>query len=326
MSAPVLSVEGLHVRYPRSPPGVEAVRGVSLTVGAGETLAIVGESGSGKSSLCLAVMRLLPSGSRVDGRVQILEQDVTSAPEKVMQRLRGRTLAWVTQSGREALNPHLQVADQLTEAIRAHRAITRTQAQARAAEMLRRMGWETPALVLKAYPHELSGGMAQRVQLAMALLPEPQILLADEPTTALDVTTANHIRTLLGHACAEHNLALLLVSHDLGTAAMAQRMAVMYAGILVEEGPTDRLVNAPRHPYTQALLASQPRLDSPIPELPTPTPIGDLEDAPNSGCPFAPRCIHAMARCQEAPPWFRLSSAHRVACWLEADTTDADTP
>jgi oligopeptide/dipeptide ABC transporter ATP-binding protein len=316
VSVPALEVDGLRVEFGRLPATVQAVHRVTFSVAAGETVAVVGESGSGKSVTGLAVMGLIdPPGRITEGDVRLGGKALLGLSEAEYRRVRGKDLAMVFQDPLSALNPVRRVGDQISEAARVHGA-SRANARARAIEMLERVGVVPAARRARAYPHELSGGMRQRVMLAMALVNRPQVLIADEPTTALDVTTQSQILELLGELQREMGLALVLVSHDLGVVAgMADRVLVMYAGRIVEEGSVGDVFAAAGHPYTRGLLASVPRVDDARPVLaaipgspPDPTALPP-------GCPFHTRCALAVEACREKrPPARVLSGGHRAAC------------
>jgi oligopeptide transport system ATP-binding protein len=316
MSVPALEVDGLRVEFGRLPVAVQAVQRVSFSVMAGETVAVVGESGSGKSVTGLAIMGLVdPPGRVTEGDVRLAGKAITGIPESEYRRLRGRQLAMVFQDPLSALNPVRRVGDQIAEAARVHGA-SRAQGRARALEMLERVGVTPAARRARSYPHELSGGMRQRVLLAMALVNRPQVLIADEPTTALDVTTQAQILELIAELQAEMGLALVIVSHDLGVVAgIADRVLVMYAGRIVEEGPAERVFAAAGHPYTRGLLASVPRADSARPVLATIPGNPPDPTALPSGCPFHTRCVVAEEVCsQRRPPLRALGEGHRAAC------------
>ncbi|HXB65203.1 MAG TPA: ABC transporter ATP-binding protein, partial [Solirubrobacteraceae bacterium] len=262
-TAPLLAVEDLHVSFPTEAGAVRAVDGVSFTVGRGRALGIVGESGSGKSVCALSLLGLAHTlGAETSGVVAWEGRDLLGLPERKLRALRGNELAMIFQDPLSALHPLHRVGAQITEAIRAHRAVARRAARTRAIELLELVGIPEPHRRVNSYPHELSGGMRQRAMIAMALANEPKLLIADEPTTALDVTVQAQILALLRGLRTELDMALLLVSHDLGVVAeLADEIAVMRTGRIVEQGPAERLLRAPEHPYTVGLLEATPRLD-----------------------------------------------------------------
>ncbi|MDE2305620.1 MAG: ABC transporter ATP-binding protein [Gammaproteobacteria bacterium] len=301
----MLAVEELRVAYGSAEAPLEAVRGVTLALAAGECVGVVGESASGKTQLCLATMGLLGRGARVSGRVRFAGEDLVGMPLRRLNQLRGARLAMVFQDPQTALTPHLRIGTQMAEVLVVHRGAGWSAARAAALAMLGRVGIEDPGWCLERYPHELSGGMRQRVLIGACLLSEPQLLVADEPTTALDVTVQAQVLELLARMRRESGMAILLVSHDLAVVAgLADRIAVMYAGRIVELAATARLLSGPRHPYSAALLQCVPDIRGPIPvRLPTlpgqPPAIGERA----GGCPFAPRCERREARCLvETPP------------------------
>lgn len=310
---PLLRLHDLSVSLP-GPRGtrLQALRHVDLTLDRGESLALIGESGSGKTLTALTLMGLLPDGAQVDGDVTLSGQFLLALDEAAWGRWRGRRVAMVFQEPLTALNPLQRILAQVMEPILVHRlAPDRATARERALAQLTRVGLDTTHA--RAYPHELSGGQRQRALIAMALAGEPDLLIADEPTTALDAVLRLQILDLLQSLVTERDMALLLISHDLTlTARRVQRLAVMYGGRLMEQGRAAELLAHPQHPYTRALWAARPRLgagrDQPLQVLPGGVPslsqIGE-------GCPFFPRCPLAQARCaQEAPPW-----TGRLACW-----------
>ncbi len=315
VSAPLLDVEGLDVRFGR----VHAVRGVSLTVAAGESLGVVGESGSGKSATMLAVMGLHERrAATVEARRLALDgEDLRHAPERRLRDLRGGSVGMVFQDPLTALNPLYTAGFQIAEVLRRHRGLGRGAAKAGAVELLARVGVPDPARRAGQYPHQFSGGMRQRAMIATALAGEPRLLIADEPTTALDVTVQAEIVRLVRDVQGRTGLGLVWVTHDLALLArIADRVMVMYAGSVVEEAPAAQLYAAPRHPYTAALLSTVARLDQPrghraraIPGQP-PRP-----DRPIAGCAFAPRCPLRFARCAEAPPLIPTGPRAAAACW-----------
>ncbi|MEK2492323.1 ABC transporter ATP-binding protein [Kitasatospora purpeofusca] len=303
---PLLSVRDLRVDFtgPRGADPVPAVRGVDLTLHRGETLGIVGESGSGKSVTALAVLGLLPGTARVRGSVRLDDRELIGLPGRELAAVRGRRIAMVFQDPLSAFTPVYRIGDQLVEALRIHRSgLDRAAARKRAAELLDLVGIPAPDRALDSFPHEFSGGMRQRAMIAMAVANDPDVLLADEPTTALDVTIQAQVLDVLRTARRETGAALVLVSHDLGViAGMADRVAVMYAGRVVETAGVDELFAAPRHPYTLGLVGAVPRLDGnrgPLVPIPgTPAPMAELPP----GCPFAARCPLVEDRCRTAEP------------------------
>ena len=315
----LLEVRGLRTWFEADGAFVRAVDGVDLTVGRGECVGLVGESGCGKSVTALSILRLVPSppGRIVAGEVWFDGRDLLTLPEAEMRRLRGGEVAMVFQEPMTSLHPALTVGFQVAEAVRAHQHVSRSEAKARAVEMLRRVQIPAPAHRARDYPHQLSGGMRQRVMIAMALAGEPRLLIADEPTTALDVTVQAQLMELLGRIRAESDLSVLLVTHDLGLVAqMAERVAVMYAGRIVETAPVAAIFAAARHPYTQGLLRSIPRLGERRDQLDViPGAVPDPAARP-SGCAFHPRCDRATDRCRvDSPPLVPESGDHEFACW-----------
>ena len=309
----LLAVQGLRVFH----GDAETVAGVSFKLEVGEALALVGESGSGKSQTALAIMGLLPTLARVEGSVRFEARELLGAPRATLDSIRGGPMAMVFQDPMSALNPYLRVGAQLAEVPMRHRGLGRDAALAEAARMLDAVRIADPRGRLAQYPHEFSGGMRQRLMIAMALLGAPRLLIADEPTTALDVTVQAEVLELLDELRREHGLALLLITHDLALVAeRCERLAVMYSGRIVERGATAELLAAPAHPYTRALLACRPSLEGPRPAR-----LASIEGAaPNprarlSGCAFAPRCPRAETRCHEvAPTESGDGSGRAVAC------------
>src|SRR5664280_1450418 len=302
----LLSVRDLTVRFRTHDGTVHAVNGVSFDLEEGKTLGLVGESGCGKSVTNLAIMRLLPqpAGRIEGGQVLFDDVDLTKLPEVDMRGLRGSEIAMIFQDPMTSLNPVLTIEEQLVETIRAHKRITAADARIRAIELLGMVGIAQPADRLRSYPHQFSGGMRQRVMIAMALALEPKLLIADEPTTALDVTIQAQVLDLLRKLTAERSTSVILITHDLGVVAgMTQRINVMYAGFIVETATTPDLFARPRHPYTVGLLHSIPRLDAgdDEPLIPIEGVPPDLRRAP-VGCPFAPRCAWRVDECWTAMP------------------------
>ena len=317
MTTPVLSVEGLTVAI----GDTAVVDDLSLHIAPGETLALVGESGCGKSLTALALMRLLPDVAAITaGRVALGEDDLAALSEPAMNRLRGARLSMIFQEPVASLDPLMRVGAQVAEALRAHQAMSGARAEAEALRMFRAVGIPEPEVRLRQYPHELSGGMCQRVMIAMALISRPALLIADEPTTALDVTIQAQILELIRELREETGTAVLLITHDMGVVAeVADRMAVMYAGRIVETGPVSDVFARPRHPYTQLLLRTIPRLDGPR-KVALPAIRGRVPDIGQwgMGCRFHARCPLAIDRCRAALPPLE-GDTHRAACFRSAD-------
>jgi oligopeptide/dipeptide ABC transporter ATP-binding protein len=317
---PVLQVENLRVSFPAAGGGrVYPVDGVSFSLERGETLALVGESGCGKSLTSLALLRLIPSPGRVEegSTIRLGDTDVLALQGEALRKIRGRRIGMVFQDPMTSLNPVFTVGDQIAEGVRAHFTVSRAEARERALRLLQEVGIPDPVSRLDAYPHQLSGGMRQRVMIAIALSAEPEILVADEPTTALDVTVQAQILEVLDRLRDAHGMAVLLITHDLGiVAGRADRVAVMYAGQIVEEAPTASLFARPSHPYTQGLFASVPRITGPIERL---TPIRGSVPPPGAwpgGCRFRPRCPKAFEKSETMPPLLPVGPDHRMRCWL----------
>jgi peptide/nickel transport system ATP-binding protein/oligopeptide transport system ATP-binding protein len=316
---PLLEVEGLTTVFASEDGQVTAVDDVSFAVAPGEVLGIVGESGSGKSVTALSVMRLVPRppGRIVAGEVRLDGENLLALPEAAMRQRRGCDLAMIFQEPMTALNPVFTVGEQLIEGLLAHERVGRAAARARAVELLAEVGIAAPAERLDDFPHRMSGGMRQRVMIAMALACRPKLLLADEPTTALDVTIQAQILDLLRALQTGHGMAVVMITHNMGVVVeLAHRVAVMYCGRVVEEGSTRDVFTAPAHPYTKGLLASIPSLDDEVPRLTTiPGVVPPLARLP-PGCRFAPRCAAAAAACRERQPALVDAGApgHRAAC------------
>jgi len=314
---PVLSVRDLRTVIHTEAGSAEVVRGVSFDVRAGETLAIVGESGCGKSSAVLSVMGLQPVAAEITGGEVLLDGiDILAQSEAQRRAIRGSDLAMIYQDPMTSLNPLMRIGDQIAEVVVAHGG-TGAVARKRVVEVLGEVGIPQPARAAKAYPHEFSGGMRQRVVIAMALALRPKILIADEPTTALDVTVQQQIILLIKKLQADNGMGVVWITHDLGVVArVADRICIMYAGHVVEEGPSRRVFARPEHPYTAALIASIPR---PAAGARRPLPVigGSLPDPthPPAGCPFSPRCPYSMAQCTTMPPMIDRGGC-RAACWL----------
>ena len=326
----VLDVRNLQTVFFTHSGLFRAVDDVSFSVRRGETLAIVGESGCGKSVSALSIMRLVPDppGRIVGGSVKLEGTDLLELDEAQMRQVRGNRISMIFQEPMTSLNPVMRIGDQITEAVRLHRDMTRQQAWEQAVEMLRLVRIPEPARRALEYPHQLSGGMRQRAMIAMALACRPALLIADEPTTALDVTIQAQILALVLELQQELGMALILITHDLGVVAQtAQRVIVMYAGRKVEEADVEILFADPRHPYTRGLMASIPavpsfqgKADARLTEIPGAVP--SLISLPE-GCAFAPRCSLAIARCREAyPPLQDWGGGHLAACWRAAEMAD----
>ncbi len=310
--APLVAIRGLQVAF----GGQAALRGIDLDVAPEEAVGLVGESGCGKSVTWLAALGLLPARAAVAGSVRIGGEELLNAPPAVLEGVRGGRIAMIFQDPASSLNPVHRVGRQIAEALALHQGMTGAAAQAEAKRLLDQVGMPDATRRLQAYPHELSGGQNQRVMIAIALAGRPELLVADEPTTALDVTIQAQILDLLQALRRETGMALVLISHDLGVVAeTCGRVAVMYAGRIVEQAPTSRLFAAPTHPYTQGLLGALPPLDGPRRPL-SAIPGGVPEPwAMPPGCAFAPRCAHRTAACDTATPaTITLAEGHAVAC------------
>jgi oligopeptide/dipeptide ABC transporter ATP-binding protein len=318
---PLLELRNLSTHYvsARGARVVRAVDEVSLTLEAGSTLGIVGESGSGKSTLALTILRLLPPAARITGGEILFEgEDLRAKSDGEMRRIRGKRIAMILQDPMASLNPLFTVGDQVGEALRVHEGVGRAGAWSRAKELLKSVRISAPEARVGEFPHQMSGGMRQRIVGAIAISCSPRLLIADEPTTSLDLTIQAQYLNLLRDLQRRHELALIFITHNLGIVAkMCDQVAVMYAGRLVEWGPVTRIFDAPAHPYTQALLGSIPRMGDARERL---TAIeGQPPDlaAPPSGCAFHPRCPQAMAQCREqTPPETVLAPRHTTRCWL----------
>lgn len=315
---PVLVVKDLQTRFFTQKGVVRAVNGVNLTLHRGEILAIVGESGSGKSVTGYSLMGLVdPPGKIVAGSIRLNGVELVTLPEKALCAYRGRDIAMVFQDPMMTLDPLMRIAGQMTEAILVHEKVSRRQALTRALAVLDKVGIADPQERLRAYPHELSGGMRQRIAIAIAMLNRPDVLIADEPTTALDVTIQGQILAEMQRLAEEENMAMIWITHDLSVAAnLARRIAVMYAGSIVETGLTDEVISRPQHPYTAGLIASLPSRQKAQRGLLKQIPgmvssLLDLDD----GCPFRQRCSYASAKCASAFPVRKTPAGHWVACW-----------
>ena len=320
--ANLIEVRNLQTQFFTQDGIVHAVNGITYDVAEGETVAIVGESGSGKSVGVMSLIRLIPEppGKIVNGEVNFDGQDLLQLNEEELRQIRGNRIAMIFQDPMTSLNPVLTIGRQITEALELHLNMNREESRARAIELLELVGIPDAGARLDDYPHQFSGGMRQRVMIAMGLSCNPQLLIADEPTTALDVTIQAQIVDLVTRLQSELGMAIIWITHDLGVVAgLADRVLVMYAGFIVEEGPVDVIYGQPRHPYTLGLLRSIPRLDLgrqkrliPIEGLPP-----DLLDPPQS-CPFAPRCPFVIDKClEENPPLIAISAVRSSACWVD---------
>lgn len=320
---PILTVKGLKTYFYTDEGIVKSVDGVDFVVGEGETVGIVGESGCGKSVTSLSIMRLFPSppGKIAEGSIEFQGNDLVQVSESKMRAIRGNEISMIFQEPMTSLNPVFTIGDQLRETIRLHMKLSRREAMGRAVGLLQQVGIPRPEQIVKEYPHQLSGGMRQRVMIAMAMACNPKLLIADEPTTALDVTIQAQILDLMRGIQKESGTSIIMITHDLGVVAeMCTRVIVMYAGRVVEETDVVSLFESPRHPYTQGLLRSIPkleerhqRLESIAGNVPTPREMPE-------GCKFAPRCPHAMAVCSQEEPTLEQvkdeAKPHQVRCWL----------
>ena len=319
MRQPLLSVEDLHVRFWTRRGTIHAVNGISFDIAPGETLGIVGESGCGKSVTSLALLGILPrAGRATEGKAIFDGRNLLELSDGELRRVRGKEVAMIFQDPMTSLNPVLTIGRQITEALETHFGMKGKVAEKRAAELLDRVGIPAASKRVRDYPHQFSGGMRQRAMIAMALACKPKLLIADEPTTALDVTIQAQILGLLRELVAEENAALILITHDLGVVAgMCERVNVMYAGMFMETGTAEQLFARPRHPYTVGLLQSIPRLDAARREKLHPiegTPRDML--SPPQACPFQPRCRYEVEQSrQEVPPLEQIEPGHRVACF-----------
>ena len=328
--APLLELDKLSTYYISAQGSrvVRAVDEVSLRLDAGETLGIVGESGSGKSTLALTLLRVLPPAARIVGGRMLLDgEDLVTKSDAEMREIRGKKIAMILQDPMASLNPLFTIGNQVAEPIQVHEGERRKAAWDRARALLKAVRIPSPEARVRQYPHEMSGGMRQRIVGAIGISCEPRLLIADEPTTSLDLTIQAQYLNLLSELQREHGLALIFITHNLGIVAkMCDQLAVMYAGRVVESGPVSRVFNAPAHPYTKALLSSIPRMadsDQRLVAIDGQPP--DLSSLP-SGCAFAPRCPQAVSRCRaEAPPAFALEAGRVARCWLaEPVTVGAD--
>jgi len=323
-TAPLLSVQDLGIRFKLPQGWVTAVEGVGFDLRPGEILGIVGESGSGKSQILMSILGLTAENGAASGSIRYDGKELIGADAAVLDDIRGSHIAMVFQDPMTSLNPYLRIERQLTEVLEVHQGLSGKAAQRTVLDMLMRVGIQDPARRLSLYPHEFSGGMRQRVMIAMALLCKPALLLADEPTTALDVTVQAQILDLMSDLARDFGMAIILVTHDLGVVArLCDRVIVLYGGRIMEEGKAEPLFATPRHPYTRGLLAATPRLDGAVGEtlisIPgQPRALGGTLAGATSGCPFAPRCGHVLPQCREITPALLTDAAgRRLACHLE---------
>ena len=322
MTEPLLELRGLSTHYEsaRGTRVTRAVDDVSLTLERGRTLGIVGESGSGKSTLALSIMRLLPPAARiVGGEIRFEGDDLLKKSAREMRHIRGKRIAMILQDPMASLNPLFTVGDQISESLRVHEGASRSAAWSRAQSLLQAVRISAPAARMKEFPHQMSGGMRQRIVGAIAVACEPRLLIADEPTTSLDLTIQAQYLSLLRDLQRDHHLAMIFITHNLGIVArMCDAVAVMYAGRVVEAGPIRDIFNKPSHPYTRALLESVPRLtDDNHGRLPAIDGQPPDPSAPPSGCAFHPRCPQVLDKCKtQAPPAVTVAASHTARCWL----------
>lgn len=318
----LLNVQNLVTSFRTADGKLPAVRGVSFSVDEGETLCIVGESGCGKSITTLSVMGLLPDNGEIsEGSITFQGEELTHKKEEQMRRHRGNDISMIFQEPMTALNPVFTVGYQIMEPLHLHTQLTKKEKKSRAIELLTQVGLSDAAKVLKKYPHELSGGMRQRVMIAIALACNPSLLIADEPTTALDVTIQAQILDLIDDLKEDMGMGVVMVTHDMGVVAeVADRVMVMYAGNVVETGTVEEIFESPKHPYTKGLLASVPNVDDEEHTLEAiPGSLPNLNEQ-ISGCRFHPRCPFATERCKEEdPPHFQISNHHQSKCWLHEE-------
>lgn len=318
----ILSLDQLSVRF----GSTLAVRNASFSVKKGETHCIVGESGCGKSVTSLAIMNLLTrTAHRHAKQMRFADQDLLALSDRQMEALRGNRMAMIFQEPMTSLNPAYTIGSQLTEGVRRHKGLSQSEAEQRALTLMQRVGITAPAMRLAQYPHQLSGGLRQRVMIAMALMCEPEVLIADEPTTALDVTVQAQILRLLAELKQEFGLGILLITHDLGVVArVADHVSVMYAGEVIESGPTHSIFNHPAHPYTRGLIGCVPvpgkiRPDQPLGSIPGTVPV--MKEG-FEGCAFRFRCAHQIAACETAAPRRALSATHQVQCHVSLESQE----
>ncbi|MBN8245628.1 ABC transporter ATP-binding protein [Nitratireductor aquimarinus] len=320
---PVIDVRELRVEFPGRRGSVTALSDVSLSIKAGEILGVVGESGAGKSMTGLAIQGLLERPGHISGgEIWLSGRRIDQLNDQAMEQIRGREIGAIFQDPLTSLNPLFTVGAQLGETIRQHLPVSKREAKLRAIQLLRDVGIPSPEERVKQYPHQFSGGMRQRVVIALALAASPKLVIADEPTTALDVSIQAQVISLLRKLCKEKQTAVMLVTHDMGVIAeAADRVAVMYAGRLIELGPVEQVLHAPRHPYTQGLMASIPSLDGRVEKLSQIDGSMPRLDAIPIGCAFSPRCSHAGPRCLKERPELTFAGEGASACWLNAGGT-----
>ncbi|MGE8611452.1 MAG: ABC transporter ATP-binding protein [Achromobacter veterisilvae] len=318
MSDILLDVRGLRTAFHTEAGAWLAVDGVDLTVRRGEIVGLVGESGSGKSVTGFSLLGLIdPPGEVVDGEVKFKGTDLRKLSEEQMRQLRGNRIAMIFQDPLMTLNPVLRIGEQMMEAILTHENVSRAEAEARCRDALAMVGIPSPEKRLKSYPHEFSGGMRQRVAIAIAMLNKPDLIICDEPTTALDVTIQGQILYRMQEICREHNTALIWITHDLGVVAeLADRVAVMYAGRIVESGPVEQVLDAPRHPYTRGLLDSMPGTTQPGARLHQINGMAPSLAGRPAGCAFRPRCPNAVTRCTEQAPSVTTEGPRSYRCYV----------
>ncbi|AAY93288.2 MULTISPECIES: ABC transporter ATP-binding protein [Pseudomonas] len=322
-SSAVLNIDNLSLEFPAYRSNVQALNGVSLHVNPGEIVGVVGESGSGKSVTAMLSLRLLPERSYriTSGSLSLLGRDMLATPEKQLLQIRGRDAAMIFQEPMTALNPTRRIGRQMLDVIIHHQRLSQEQARAKAIDLLRDMHIADPEQVLQAYPFELSGGMRQRVMIALAFSCDPQLLIADEPTTALDVTVQRQVLLLLREKARQRGTAILLITHDMAVVSQfCDRVYVMYTGAVVEQGSTAQVMLDPQHPYTRGLLSGLPEQVRPgEPLLTIPGQVPNLAHLPG-GCTFRERCSQAMAVCAQRPPLHSINASqqHKSACWLAA--------
>lgn len=319
----LLSVKQLKTSFATREGEVQSVRGVSFTLKEGEVVGLVGESGSGKSVTARSLIRLIQSPGRItDGQILFRGEDLLTKSDKELRKIRGNRISMIFQDPMTSLNPVVRVGKQMTEVIRRHRKMDKSAARKEAIELLRQVGIPSPEERIDQYPHEFSGGMRQRVMIAMALSCKPELLIADEPTTALDVTIQAQILQLMQELKESTQTSILMITHDLGVVAqVCTRVIVMYGGLIMEEGPVERIFAHPQHPYTQGLLRSIPKHDEEGGRQRLATIEGTPPNLlhPPTGCPFMERCPHAMEVCKQMPAYTEIAPGHRALCWLLDD-------